>query len=63
MATSSGTTHSPERQTVVLDVTGMLRASQQHSVEKVLAGRPGVDEVEANAVAQTATVTYDPAVT
>src|SRR5512146_1729242 len=49
--------------TVVLDVTGMLRASQRHTVQMQLAARPGVQAVEANAVAQTATVRYDPAMT
>ena len=46
--------------TVVLDVTGILRASQQNTVDVLLARRPGVREVTANAVAQTATVRYDP---
>src|SRR5512135_2305769 len=49
--------------TVVVDVTGMLRASQQHTVQTQLAARPGVQAVEANAVAQTATVRYDRAMT
>ena len=49
--------------TVVLGVTGMLRGSQQHTVEVMLGSRPGVRAVAANAVAQTATVSYDPAVT
>ncbi|HEX6676600.1 MAG TPA: heavy metal translocating P-type ATPase [Actinomycetes bacterium] len=46
--------------TVVLDVRGMLRASEKGVVEAVLARRPGVERVEANPVAQTATVAYHP---
>ena len=49
--------------TAVLDVRGVLRASSKQVVEKALARRPGVERVEANPVAQTATVTYDPATT
>jgi len=45
--------------TAVLDVRGMLRASEKGVVEAVLARRPGVEQVEANPVAQTATVVYD----
>jgi Cu2+-exporting ATPase len=41
----------------------MLRGSQQHTVEVMLGSRPGVRAVAANAVGQTATVSYDPAVT
>jgi Cu2+-exporting ATPase len=52
-----------DQASVVLDVTGMLRASQQRTVEARLARQPGVAQVTANAVAQTATVAYDPAVT
>ncbi|HYT78556.1 MAG TPA: heavy metal translocating P-type ATPase [Actinomycetota bacterium] len=48
---------------VVLDVRGMLRASEKAVVEKVLERRPGVLSVEANPVAQTANVTFDPTVT
>jgi P-type Cu2+ transporter len=47
--------------TVVLDVHPILRGSQKAVVEAVLGRRPGVERVEANPVAQTATVTYDPA--
>ena len=50
-----------KRVTVVLDVRPMLRGSQKAVVEAVLGRRPGVERVEANPVAQTATVTYDPA--
>ncbi len=49
--------------TAVLEASGMLRASEKAVVEAALGRRPGVDEVEANPVAQTATVTYDPSVT
>ena len=49
--------------TAVLDVRGMLRASEKQVVEAVLMRRPGVERVEANPVAQTATVEYDPATT
>ena len=49
--------------TAVLDVSGMLRASEAAVVESRLSRRPGVESVTANAVAQSATVVYDPAVT
>jgi Cu2+-exporting ATPase len=49
--------------TAVLDASGMLRASEKSVVEAVLGRRPGVVDVEANPVAQTATVTYDPNLT
>ncbi len=49
--------------TAVLDVRGMLRASEKGVVEAVLSRQPGVERVEANPVAQAATVTYDPQVT
>jgi len=49
--------------TVVLDVHPMRRASEKGVVEAVLGRRPGVERVEANPVAQTATVTYDPRTT
>ncbi|UFS97100.1 heavy metal translocating P-type ATPase [Nocardia huaxiensis] len=45
--------------TAVLDVSGMRWASQQNIVTAVLGRRPGVLEVSANPVAQTATVVYD----
>ncbi len=47
-------------ETVVLKASGMLRASEKAVVESAVGRRPGVLEVEANPVAQTATVTYDP---
>jgi len=49
--------------TAVLEASGMLRASEKSVVESVLGRRPGVKEVEANPVAQTANVVYDPSVT
>ncbi|UGT67937.1 heavy metal translocating P-type ATPase [Nocardia gipuzkoensis] len=48
------------RTTAVLDVRGMLRASEKNVVEAVLGRQPGVVEVSANPVSQTATVLYDP---
>jgi Cu2+-exporting ATPase len=49
--------------TVVLHVGGLHYASEKAVVERVLANRPGVARVDANPVAQTATVEYDPAET
>ena len=49
--------------TVVLEVDGLQWATQANVVEAVIGRKPGVIGVEANPVAQTATVTYDPAVT
>ena len=49
--------------TVVLDVRPMLRGSEKAVVEARLLRLPGVLEVEANPVAQTANVTYDPSLT
>ena len=46
--------------TTVLHVGGLHYASEKAIVEGVLAHRPGVLEVDANPVAQTATVTFDP---
>ena len=46
--------------TAVLDVSGIQRASSRIVAEASLLRRPGVVSVEANPVAQTATVTYDP---
>ena len=51
-----------ERSTAILDVRPMLRGSEKAVVEAVL-GPAGVERVEANPVAQTATVTYNPAET
>jgi Cu2+-exporting ATPase len=46
--------------TAVLDVSGVYWASSKSVAESVLTRRPGVLTVDANPVAQTATVTYDP---
>ncbi len=46
--------------TTVMDVRGLNWASSAAVLEATLARRPGVVSVEANAVGQTATVTYDP---
>ncbi len=47
-------------QTTVLEVGGLNWASSASAVEATLLRRPGVFAVAANAVNQTATVTYDP---
>ena len=47
--------------TTVLHVGGLHYATEKSVVEQVLGRRTGVVAVEANPVAQTATVTYDPA--
>jgi P-type Cu2+ transporter len=49
--------------TAVLHVGDLHYASEKAVVERVLANRPGVVRVEANPVAQTATVEYEPATT
>ena len=49
--------------TTTLHVGGLQYASEKAVVERALGNRPGVTLVEANAVSQTATVTFDPAVT
>ena len=49
--------------TAVLHVGGLHYASEKAVVERRLAAQPGVVAVEANPVAQTATVRYDPATT
>jgi Cu2+-exporting ATPase len=54
MSTSTG-------RTAVLEVGGLHWATSESVVENVLSRRPGVLDVTANAVAQTATVTFDPA--
>jgi P-type Cu2+ transporter len=46
-----------------LHVGNLHYASEKAVVERVLGNRPGVTSVDANPVAQTATVTFDPAVT
>jgi Cu2+-exporting ATPase len=55
---TSGATAAGE--TTVLHVGGLHYASEKAVVERVLGRRPGVISVEANPVAQTATVVYDP---
>jgi P-type Cu2+ transporter len=55
MTTVTSTPH-----TATLHVGGLNYASEKAVVERVLGGRPGVLSVEANPVAQTATVVYDP---
>jgi Cu2+-exporting ATPase len=52
-----------ERSTAVLDVHPLRRATEKNVVEAVLGRRPGVLRVEANPVAQTANVEFDPRVT
>ncbi|NLD78285.1 MAG: heavy metal translocating P-type ATPase, partial [Acidimicrobiales bacterium] len=47
-------------ETTVLHVGGLHWATSARGVENVLMTRPGVQSVEANAVSQTATVTFDP---
>lgn len=53
----------PAVQTVVLHVGRQFRACEKAVVEAALGRHRGVVSVEANPVAQTATVRYDPAVT
>src|SRR5216684_1891679 len=58
--------HSEEAASVaeaVLEVRGVQWASEKSRVEAILGRRPGVVAVEANPVAQTATVRFDPAAT
>ena len=45
--------------TVVLDVRGVQWASEKARVEAILGRRPGVLSVEANPVAQNATIRFD----
>jgi P-type Cu2+ transporter len=49
-----------QRSTAVLEVSGVHWAASKSVAEAVLSRRPGVFDVEANPVSQTATVTYDP---
>jgi len=49
--------------TVVVHTGGLNWATEKNVVERELARRPGVIEVDANPVAQTATVTIDPTAT
>jgi Cu2+-exporting ATPase len=52
-----------EARTTTLHVGGLHYASEKAVVERMLGRRPGVLAVEANPVAQTATVEYDPSLT
>jgi Cu2+-exporting ATPase len=54
------TAAAPAHETVVLHVGGLQYATEKAVVERALGNRPGVLAVDANPVAQTATVTYDP---
>ena len=49
--------------TVVLEVEGVAWASSKSIVESTLLRQPGVTDVEANPVSQTANVSYDPQLT
>ena len=53
----------PVNTSAVLDVGDLHWATSASVVESALMRRPGVTAVQANAVNQTATVTYDPAMT
>ncbi len=61
--------HRPQLGEVVTEVTTVLHVGNLHwareaaVVESVLGRLPGVERVEANPVAQTATVTFDPRTT
>ena len=57
---SAESRHSDETVTAVLHTGGLRYASEKALLEKALLARPGVLAVEANPVAQTATVRYDP---
>jgi copper chaperone CopZ len=52
--------HDLATKTTTLHVGGLHYASEKAVVERVLARQPGVLEVDANPVAQTASVTFDP---
>ena len=57
------TATAPSQETTVLHVGGLHYASEKAVVEHALGNRPGVLAVDANPVAQTATVTFDAAQT
>ena len=61
MATQTRDSTQGSGRSVVLELDGLQWASEKSAVEAVLGRRPGVTDVQANPVAQTATVTYDPA--
>jgi Cu2+-exporting ATPase len=52
-----------KQSTAILEVSGLQWASSKNVAEAVLSRRPGVLQVEANTVAQTATISYDPSET
>jgi P-type Cu2+ transporter len=60
---SAATPHTPMVETTVLHVGDLHFASEKHRVERDLCRQPGVRSVDANPVAQTATVRFDPSVT
>lgn len=62
MSTASARSEIPAA-TVVPHVGRQFRASEKVVAEAALGSHPGVVSVEANPVAQTATVRYDPALT
>ena len=47
----------------MLETGGLNDVGETTILERALEGRPGVHDVDANAISQTATVEYDPAVT
>jgi Cu2+-exporting ATPase len=55
--------HERETSTAVLHVGGLHYASEKAVVERKLGAQPGMLAVDANPVAQMATVTFDPAIT
>ena len=55
--------HGSSIATAVIEVGGLQWATEKNVVEKVLRSQNGVIGVDANPVAQTATITYDPAIT
>ena len=59
----TGVTNDGNLTTAVLDLSGLYFADEKLVVERVLSRRPGVVRVEANPVAQTATVAFDQQVT
>jgi P-type Cu2+ transporter len=59
---AGGAVTTPLKRTVV-EVRGLHWATSKAAVERVLLQRPGVVSVDANPVAQTATVSFDPSVT
>lgn len=61
--TDHGAAPHPAVETAVLHVGGLRWASEKAVVESTLGRLDGVVSVDANPVAQTATVTYDPSVT